>query len=81
VPKFEILKTSAKGRLYGFNAYKEGIDYIALTYPNTEEGKKAQEILKNAIPVLAKKEFVTDDKAQKFNVIYKFDNNSGEDIE
>jgi len=81
VPKFEILKTSAKGRLYGFNAYKEGIDYIALTYPNTEEGKKAQEILKNAIPVLAKKEFVTDDKAQKFNVIYKFDNNSGEDID
>ena len=81
VPKFEILKTSAKGRLYGFNAYKEGIDYIALTYPNTEEGKKAQEIIKNAIPVLAKKEFVTDDKAQKFNVIYKFDNNSGEDID
>ncbi len=81
VPKFEILKASANGRLFGFEAYKQGIDYIALTYPNTEEGKKAQDIIKDAIPVLAKKEFVTDEKAQKFNVIYEFDNNSGEDID
>ncbi|WP_252723744.1 tetratricopeptide repeat protein [Winogradskyella psychrotolerans] len=81
VPKFEILKASAKGRLYGFEAYKEGINYIALTYANTEEGKKAQQILKDAIPVLAKKEFVSDDTADKFNVIFKFENNSGEDIE
>ena len=81
VPKFEILKASAKGRLYGFEAYKEGINYIALTYANTEEGKKAQEIIQNAIPVLAKKEFVADDKAQKFNVIYQFDKTSDEDID
>lgn len=81
VPKFEILKASAKGRLYGFEAYKEGINYIALTYANTEEGKKAQDIIKNAIPALAKKEFIADDKAQKFNVIYQFDKNSGEDID
>ncbi|MFC0603388.1 type IX secretion system periplasmic lipoprotein PorW/SprE [Winogradskyella pulchriflava] len=80
-PKFEILKASAKGRLYGFEAYKESIDHIALTYPNTEEGKKAQEILQNAIPVLAKKEFVADDQAKNFNVIYQFNNNSGEDID
>ncbi len=81
VPKFEILKASANGRLYGFEAYKTGIDYIALTYPNTEEGKKAQELLQNAIPALAKKDFVSDDKSKNFNVIYQFDNNSGEDIE
>lgn len=81
VPKFEILKASAKGRLYGFEAYKEGINYIALTYANTEEGKKAQELLKDAIPALAKKEFVADDNAQFFNVIYQFDKNSGEDID
>ena len=81
VPKFEILKASAKGRLYGFEAYKEGINYIALTYANTEEGKKAQELIKEAIPALAKKEFIADDKAQYFNVIYQFDKNSGEDID
>ncbi|SDG74310.1 Tetratricopeptide repeat-containing protein [Winogradskyella thalassocola] len=81
VPKFEILKASAKGRLYGFEAYKEGINYIALTYANTEEGKKAQEIIKDALPALQKKEFIADDDARKFNVIFQFENNSGEDIE
>ena len=81
VPKFEILKASANGRLFGFEAYKKGIDYIALTYPDTDEGKKAQDIIKDAIPILEKKEFVTDEKAQKFNVIYQFNNNSGEDID
>lgn len=81
VAKFEILKASAKGRLYGFEAYKEGINYIALNYANTEEGKKAQQLMKNAIPVLSKKEFIADDKASKFNVIYEFDRNSGEDID
>jgi len=81
LPKFEILKASAKGRLYGFEEYKKGIDYIALTYPNTEEGKKAQELLQNAIPVLAKKEFTEDDKATHFNVVYQFENGSGEDID
>ncbi|NRD22136.1 tetratricopeptide repeat protein [Winogradskyella litoriviva] len=81
VPKFEILKASAKGRLYGFEAYKEGINYIALTYVNTEEGKKAQEIIDNAFPVLAKKEFIADDTTEKFNVIFQFQNSLKEDID
>ncbi len=81
LPKFEILKASARGRLYGFEEYKKGIDYIALTYPNTDEGKKAQELLKNAIPVLAKKEFIEDDKATHFNVVYQFEKGSEEDID
>jgi tetratricopeptide (TPR) repeat protein len=81
IPKFEILKASAKGRLYGFEAYKEGINYIALTYANSEEGEKALDIMENAIPILAKKEFIADDKAENFNVIYQFNNNSDEDID
>jgi len=81
VPKFELLKTSAKGRLYGFEDYKEGINYIALTYANTEEGKKALDLLENAIPVLANTTFVSDENAENFNVIYQFDNNTDEDID
>ncbi|WP_299524265.1 tetratricopeptide repeat protein [Winogradskyella sp.] len=81
VPKFEILKASAKGRLYGFEAYEEGINYIALTYANTEEGKKAEELLQNAIPALAKKDFIPDDQPKHFNVVYQFENGSGEDID
>ncbi|MBO3115201.1 hypothetical protein J4050_00485 [Winogradskyella sp. DF17] len=81
VPKFEILKASAKGRLYGFEAYKESVNYIALNYVNTEEGDKAQDILDNAIPTLEKKEFVPDDKAEYFNVIYQFNVDTKEDVE
>lgn len=81
VAKFEILKASARGRLYGFEAYEEGINHIALTYANTEEGKKAQDILQNAIPALAKKTFLEDDIAERFNVIFQFENSAGEDID
>jgi len=72
VPKFEILKASANGRLNGFEAYKKGVNYIALTYPNSEEGKKAKEILETAIPILAKKEFLSNDAGKHYNVIYPF---------
>jgi len=41
VPKFELLKATATGRLYGFEAYKKAINYLAVTYANTPEGKPA----------------------------------------
>ncbi len=37
--------------------------------------------MQEAIPALANKEFVPDDKAQNFNVIYKFDKNTNEAID
>lgn len=81
VPKFEILKASARARVYGFEAYKESVNFIALTYPNSPEGKQAQEISQTVIPVLEKKEFVSDETSKRFNVIYQFDNTSKEDID
>jgi tetratricopeptide (TPR) repeat protein len=81
VPKFEILKASAKGRLFGFESYKEGINYLALNYPNSLEGKKAQEILEFVIPSLEKKPFVDDASANNSKAIYQFDNGSNEDID
>ncbi|MFT5627368.1 MAG: tetratricopeptide (TPR) repeat protein [Dokdonia sp.] len=81
VPKFEILKASANGRLSGFEAYKKGVNYIALTYPNSVEGKKAKEILETAIPVLAKKEFISNDTGKHFNVLYPFSTAEKDQIE
>ena len=80
VPKFEILKTSAKGRLNGFEDYKDGVNYIALTYPNSVEGKRAEVILQEVIPVLAKKEFIDNNDANHFNVLYPFEANQKEEI-
>jgi len=49
VPKFELLKATATGRLYGFEAYKKAINYLAVTYANTPEGKQAQNIEDNIL--------------------------------
>ena len=81
VPKFEILKASAKGRLYGFEAYKEAINYIALNYANSEEGKQAKEIIDNVVPILERKAFVEDGPTGNSNVIYQFNNDAKEDID
>ncbi|MEO8773157.1 MAG: hypothetical protein ABI263_03415 [Gelidibacter sp.] len=81
VPKFEILKASAKGRLYGFEAYKESVNFIALNYPNSEEGKRAQEIMQNVIPALSENTFKDDKVGSKFNVLYQFENATDEEVD
>lgn len=76
VPKFEILKASAKGRLYGYESYKEAINYIALNYPNSEEGKKAKEILETVVPKFEDKVFKDDTVDRNCKAVYQFDYNS-----
>lgn len=58
VPKFEMLKANAIGRLQGFEQFKEALNYVALNYPNNAQGKKAQEIIEDQLPKLEAKEFV-----------------------
>lgn len=57
VPKFELLKANAIGRLQGFEPYKEALNYVALTYPNKPEGKKAEQIVADQLPKLESKTF------------------------
>ena len=57
VPKFEMLKANAIGRIQGFEAFKEALNYVALNYPNNPEGKKAQEMVAEQLPKLEIKEF------------------------
>lgn len=45
VPKFELLKAYAIGKKEGILAFKEALDFVAMNYPNTEESKKALEVL------------------------------------
>ena len=53
VPKFEMLKANAIGRLRGFEPFKEALNYVALTYPNNPEGKKAEQMIAEQLPKLA----------------------------
>ncbi|MEO4007198.1 gliding motility protein [Flavobacterium sp. CAU 1735] len=56
VPKFELLKASVIGRLKGLEEYKKALNFVALNYPNAEEGKQAEVLLKSDIPKMEKLE-------------------------
>lgn len=66
LPKFEILKARAVGKLKGLEEYKKAINYVALTYPNVEEGKEAEKMLGRDIPLMEAMQFNdTDPKSWK----------------
>lgn len=44
-PKFELLKAYAIGKYLDSKTYKEALEFVAVNYASTEEGKKAQEII------------------------------------
>ena len=70
VSKFELLKANAIGKLKGLMAYKNALQAVADNYPNSEEGKNAQEILTSQIPVLEKMEWSTTD-LNNWKILYR----------
>lgn len=74
VPKLEMLKATAIGRLQGFNEFKEALNYVALNYPNQAEGKKAQEMVTEQLPKLEPNGFVSGDdgKGGNWKVVFPF---------
>ena len=57
VSKLELLKANTIGKQSGLAAYQKALEFVADTYPNTEEGKKATTILAEQIPLLEKMDF------------------------
>ena len=70
VSKFELLKANAIGKLQGLEAYKNATQYVADNYPNSEEGKKAQEIVTTEIPLLENMAYSATD-TKNWKIIYK----------
>ena len=70
VPKFELLKAIVLGRLVGLNEYKKTLNFVALNYPNSEEGKHAEELLKTEIPALEALKFYAV-KPLSWKILYK----------
>jgi len=52
VPKFELLKANIVGKLGGLVEFSTALNYVALNYPNSEEGKKAEKLLSVDLPKL-----------------------------
>lgn len=73
VPKFELLKARAIGRLKGLEEYKKSLNYVALSYPNSEEGKKAESMLAREVVVMEAMKFNTVEPAS-WKLLFKADN-------
>ncbi|MEO8516624.1 MAG: gliding motility protein, partial [Flavobacterium sp.] len=71
VPKFELLKARAVGKLRGVGEYKKAVNYVALTYPDTKEGKEADELLKTSIPSLELLELKQDTLSKNWKILFK----------
>lgn len=71
IPKYELLKASAIGKLKGVEAYKNAVNYVSLTYPDTKEGKQAEDILRTNLPILEKLALKQDTLAKNWKILYK----------
>ncbi|MGV9002511.1 type IX secretion system periplasmic lipoprotein PorW/SprE [Flavobacterium sp.] len=52
VPKLELLKANIIGKLKGLDEYQQALNYVALNYPNVEEGKAAEKMISVNLPKL-----------------------------
>jgi len=73
VSKFELLKAHTVGKLKGLGEYKKALNFVALNYPNSSEGKDAEQLLAKNIPYLEKLKF-DGEVAKSWKIIYKITN-------
>ncbi|WP_233269307.1 tetratricopeptide repeat protein [Myroides phaeus] len=57
VSKLELLKAHVIGNINGLEAYKEALNFVALTYSSSPEGREANKLLETTIPLLEGKRF------------------------
>lgn len=78
VSKLELLKAHVIGKLKGIEAYKEALNFVALTYSSSREGKEAEQILKTTIPKLESRNF-TNTESKNWKVVLLVNNKEGVD--
>ncbi len=69
-PKFELLKASATGRIKGLEEYKKSLNYVALNYPNSKEGKLAESFLRRDMLFLEHLQYYAE-APTSWKIIYK----------
>jgi tetratricopeptide (TPR) repeat protein len=57
LPKFEMLKAKVVARLKGVEEYKKALNFVALTYPNVDEGKQAEKMVQMEVPLIEALDF------------------------
>jgi hypothetical protein len=80
ISKIEMLKAVSIAKEYGYSQYKEQLNFIKLNYSNTIEGKEAEYILEEVLPLLSSKAFSENEVSNNFKIIYEFSNPLKEEI-
>ncbi|MDD3004361.1 gliding motility protein [Flavobacterium sp.] len=70
ISKFELLKAHIVGKLKGLDAYKVTLNFVALNYPNSQEGKTAETLLNQTLPQLQKMKF-DGEKPTSWKLVFK----------
>lgn len=73
IPKLELLKAQLNGKLKGLPDYKAGLNFVALNYPNKDEGKQAEKMLTYIMPRLENLDF-NQEKPNSWKIIFKANN-------
>ncbi len=77
VPKIELLKAYALGKVEGVTSYKKALSFVALNYPNEEEGKKAEALLQSSVLKLEQQEFETATN-KEMKIVFEYKNSEDE---
>ncbi len=72
VPKFQLLKAFAIAKIDGVEAYKKALNHVALTYPQSEEGKFAQKKYQELKRKVRPNSFKPDTDDQNYKLVYYF---------
>ena len=81
IPKIEMLKAVSIAKEFGYKRYMEQLSFIKLNYSNSIEGKEAEFIIKNVLPILSSTVFLDNDKSNNFKILYQFSKTSKADTE
>ena len=73
VPKMELLKAHTIGKLKGLIAYKTALNFVALNYPSSAEGKEAEVILAHNVPRLERLQ-LNSEEAKSWKVLFEISN-------
>ena len=68
-PKLELLKSNLIGKLKGLEEFKKALNFVALNFPNSQEGKSTEKFLAERVPYLDALSF-SKDKPSTYKIIF-----------
>ena len=72
LPKFELLRAQCIAKIYGYDQYEKALEDIKLNYSAAKEGKNAEIIISEILPLVKDKGFEKIDEGNSFKLVYEF---------